>query len=87
MKTTKEMIEEFCEENDLQFYDDYSGRGILGKTCVGIVCNDIVGTLYDLTEYIIDNYNMTLKDIKKILSKYCFDNMGLQYIIYFPNIQ
>jgi hypothetical protein len=31
---------QFAEENDLGFRSDYSGRGMFGKTCVGVTTDD-----------------------------------------------
>jgi hypothetical protein len=33
-------IKEVAEEGYRRFYQDYSGRGMFGRTCVGIVCPD-----------------------------------------------
>lgn len=37
-----------CEDNDIQYLTDYSGRGMLGKNCVGVT-----GSAYDLMRFTI----------------------------------
>lgn len=52
--------------------EDYSGRGMYGKTCMGVVFNPTNVKQEDL-EY--------LRGVGKI------DSMGTDLIIYFPNIK
>lgn len=40
------LVEEFCDgRQDCRFYPDYSGRGMFGRRCVGIVAS---GNRYDV---------------------------------------
>jgi len=84
--TIRETIENFCNDNDFTFYDRYSGRGMLGEKCVGIVCNNVTDTMVDLIDFIAENNQISIKQAKKILGNYRSDNMGLKYILYFPTI-
>jgi len=52
---------------------DYSGRMMYGKTCYGIVCDDPWATMNEAEL-------LGLKNAK-------FDNMGLQYIVYWTSIK
>jgi hypothetical protein len=69
-KTALQKLKRLAEENDWKFYSGYSGRGMYGKRCAGIVtdqpheCIAIAG----------------IRGAK-------LDNMGLQYIVYWPNIE
>lgn len=43
-----EQIKSYAEENELSFREQYSGRSMYGKSCVGIVCdnpNDVIAEL------------------------------------------
>ena len=56
-----QLIREFCEDTDYskdqryRFRDDYAGRGMFGRTCVGIVCDDPVRAGMELTAYLAEN--------------------------------
>jgi len=64
----------FCLANDIggEVVEDYSGRGMFGKTCWGIICGNI-------NECIESGVDYGLKGAKS-------DNMGEQYIVYYPYI-
>ena len=86
------------EEEGLQVRDNYSGRFMFGETCFGVVVDNITTAVYDvseaLREIIIaerrDDLDLAkeaadmLEDGK--LTECRADNMGLDYIIYFPHI-
>jgi len=56
-----------------EFVDDYSGRGMFGKTCCGFVVDDIFEVKYRMRE-------------KGIKVKAVEDDMGLSHIVYYPSI-
>lgn len=58
---------------DCEFREDYSGRGMYGKTCVGFVVDDVFEIKYRVRD-------------RGIKAKACEDNMGLSYIVYYPSI-
>lgn len=58
---------------ECEFVDDYSGRGMYGKTCCGFIVDDIT------------EIKMRMRE-KGIKVKACEDNMGLSYIVYYPSI-
>lgn len=66
-------INKVSEECEGTIYKDYSGRGMFGEICVGIVGSDLQG-LVNCAK-------------RKKLPKPCWDNMGLDYIIYWPSIK
>jgi len=76
---------------DVRLYKNYSGRCMFGNTCIGIV-----GSQADCNAFIIEcameaawtarEDNFDPFDIKRILSNYRVDNMGLEMIFYWPAI-
>jgi len=56
-----------------EVYEDYSGRGMYGAKCLGIVCADPVPCI----EYAAEN------GIRGAV----YDQMGLDYIVYWPEIR
>lgn len=82
-----ELIKEFCEINEgYSFYGDYSGRFMFGKKCVGIVVNreySYMNMLIQLTRFLEEN---DVDDVDLELSNPAIDEMGLDTIVYFPNI-
>ena len=78
----KDLIENFCNEYDYEFRDDYSGRCMFGKTCIGIVGDNTMLICMQLVEYLnVEGYD----DIVNKLGSPKTDNMGKSYIVYFPN--
>ena len=98
---TFELIQEGCAYN--RFWDDYSGRGMFGKTCFGFVgsydevldcLESVIMSGEDLEGEDIDGEIMdNIHDLHALLTEqlvaenYCRDTMGLDYITYFPDIQ
>lgn len=89
----KELIKEFCEESDYELYENYSGRFMYGRQCIGIVTDaGPLGLMYDLTAYIFENldeddFEMYNQDIREFIGNASMDHMGLSMIVYFPNIE
>lgn len=79
-----EYIKLFCEEQGYEFYPNYSGRGMFGKRCVGIVCGNVCRCMIELCAY------LQLKGVVIEVNNFtsvCYDNMGKDMIVYFPNIE
>lgn len=76
-----ELIELFCENNDLEYRSNYSGRCMFGHTCVGIVVSrsNELDTYRDLVLY-MNEMGRELPHAKE-------DTMGLGIIIYWESIQ
>ena len=86
MQEIIEIVEDFCKEYELSFRDDYSGRGMYGRKCVGFVLDagcDVLLTLVELTEMLIDN---GIDYVSNKLGAICQDSMGTGIIIYFPKL-
>lgn len=79
------LIENFCDTtSDCRFRSNYSGRYMYGKTCVGIDIDSLrLSMLIELTEYLMLN---GIPDVAETLGRVCYDNMGKNYIIYFPGL-
>ena len=83
MKTLGEIIRELCEDNDLECRDNYSGRGMYGRTCYGIVTDNIFYVVITLCDMIRDEGYESAADI---IGEVRTDSMGLDKIVYFPSI-
>ena len=85
MKNIALLIEKFCEnEEEYDFYRDYSGRFMFEKLCVGFTCNNPNTALIDLVDYLCDN---DIDNSSALINRVCSDDLGLDKIIYFPDIQ
>jgi hypothetical protein len=95
MEISRKLYERL-EEEGLSVRDDYSGRCMFGRTCFGIVVDNIATAIYDLEntlQSIIDeDPESDLADDAESFIEYdefdacSTDNMGLQYIVYFTDI-
>lgn len=72
MKNQIEKIEKVAREVDGRVITDYSGRGMFGKNCYGIVCANINECLEVAGKHGLRNART--------------DNMGKNYIVYWPHI-
>jgi hypothetical protein len=98
---TKEMAEFFQEVsenagNECDIRDDYSGRGMYGKTTYAVVIDSQVQLLTDILQYFADSLSDVMEDDDGTTAGYvCYngkeipnpmnfsvDNMGLRVVIY-----
>lgn len=79
--------------DDAEIYVDYSGRGMYGATCFGIVhdSHDTIIALViahalhiALLEQGDDDHDDVMESATEILRSACGDSMGRQHITYFP---
>lgn len=83
------LIKKFCEENSDRYYvyENYSGRFMFAKTCLGIVVKNgfsHMEMLIKLTEYMND---ADLSGVELEFSEgVSVDELGLDMIVYFPNV-
>ena len=59
----------------------YSGRFMYGKYCVATAIDDPINFFLEL-EYLVDEY----EELELALSDYRIDTLGLNLIVYWPNI-
>lgn len=85
--TVREAIESFVSENEqYSLYENYSGRGMFGRTCLGVIVqrNDsFIDFIIKLTKYLDDN---GIEDVDFSLEGVSYDALGLDTIVYFSNI-
>jgi len=87
MVITKEQskaLEEFCEDHDYDYRPDYSGRGMMGRTCIGFVTDD---TEFKLAMSLVCHFGRDAEMVDVFVqSSSASDDMGKSTIIYFPNV-
>lgn len=87
MNNIENLIEEFCDYEGHLYYPHYSGRGMYGRTCVGIVTfQSPIKIVTALFRHLIDE-GMDADVIEDLLSDAKSDNMGKDIIVYFPSIE
>lgn len=79
-----EVIKAFCEDNDLEYVNDYSGRFMYGRSCVGFVGDDVLTSLVALCDAL---HAEEIDSALDVLGMVAMDSMGRQNILYFPNIR
>jgi len=86
-----EQFREICEAFEGAGYDvrEYSGRGMYGKKCLGVVCgNPLVAYCDAIQEFA--NMNEDASEVSEFidtLGHAQMDSMGLSSILYFPHVQ
>ena len=86
--TEQAALETFCNDSDhddRSFTKRYSGRGMFGKECIGIRCSSTNKTLFELGGFLAEKGFFELADY--MLNSIGTVNLGLDYIIYFSNVQ
>lgn len=85
--SVEESIRNFVDENEgYEIYENYSGRGMFGRTCLGVVVRQgysFMDFLMKLTKYMDDN---GVEDTDFSLEGVSYDALGLDTIVYFPNL-
>lgn len=83
----EESIRNFVEDNpQYSIYENYSGRGMFGRKCLGVVVKQgysFMDFIIKLTKYLDDN---GFEDVDFSLEGVSYDALGLDTIVYFPNI-
>lgn len=89
------LIVDLHDEEDFQVRVNYSGRGMFGEECLGIVGSDTTTVIYKIMEVIMDEYGdekdtqlELFHELAEMLSDGSEqDSMGLQCIVYFPYVE
>lgn len=85
--SVEESIRNFVEDNpQYSIYENYSGRGMFGRKCLGVVVKQgysFMDFIIKLTKYLDDN---GFEDVDFSLEGVSYDALGLDTIVYFPNI-
>lgn len=84
---SRSAIESFLSEYE-EIRSDYSGRGMYGKTCFGIVTDNLPRTLMEIAAGIVDYSDADSGEgvdlVLDLAGVVCVDSMGLSSIVYFP---
>lgn len=84
MRTIVDVIkEEICDGEDIRFYEGYSGRGMFGRKCIGVVCYDPLRTIVNICDAVRNEGYDDCSDLEDIR----MDSMGYDSIVYFPSIE
>ena len=82
-----EGIKNFVANNpQYRLYENYSGRGMFGKTCLGVVVrsgDSFMAFLIALTKYLDEQ---GIEDMDCELESASYDDLGKDTIVYFPRI-
>lgn len=68
-------------------YENYSGKCMFGKTCLGVIISQgssFMDFLIKLTRYLDEQ---GVEDVDCELEGASYDELGLDTIVYFPNIK
>lgn len=81
-------IRNFVAENpQYKLYENYSGRGMFGRKCLGVVVrseDSFMDFLIELTKYLDEQ---GVEDSDLVLEGVSYDELGMDTVIYFPNIK
>ena len=82
-------VRQFAEQSGDKYtiYENYSGRGMFGRKCLGVVVRNgysYMEMLVNLTRYFDEN---GLEDEDLELEGVCVDELGMDTIVYFPRIE
>lgn len=81
-KTFIELINDYTEYEPRS----YSGRGMHGKECVGITCDNPNEVILDIIQAQAENDPTEVSELIDMLRKSSQDSMGRSSIIYWPKI-
>lgn len=83
-----ECIKEFVADNErYELFEGYSGRGMFGRTCLGVIVrkgDSYMEFLMKLTHYLCQQ---GVEDVDLSLDGVSIDSLGLDMIVYFPHIR
>lgn len=78
------LIRSFCDDCGCNYYEKYSGRGMFGRYCAGIVTDrGMIEVILELADYL---HKCGVDNVKEELGRVCYDNLGLDMVVYFPSI-
>lgn len=93
MPTLQQRINNACKEaDDVKFYNDYSGRSMYGRSCVGIVgsrrdCMKVISAvMQDIAAANGAHGVLQVGEWFDTLLDFDMDNMGRDMILYWPNL-
>ena len=81
MSAIIDLITETAERLDISVRDDYSGRGMYGRYCIGITGD--LSDLVRLVSRVIEDAEEEVPELANIAS----DSMGYDKIFYWPSLE
>lgn len=79
-----EYIKSYCNDFGCKYLDNYSGRYMYGKKCIGIITDrNMLEVMLELADYL---HECGIEKASEELEQVRWDNMGLDMVIYFPRI-
>ena len=79
------LIRQTAEDCNMQIREDYSGRGMFGRTCFGLVYSGTAGQLCAcFLRAMDDDGTGTAQELADLLDDMRTDSMGYDTIYYFP---
>jgi hypothetical protein len=76
------------DPEEVQVRHDYSGRGMYGRTCLGFTTPNPLTFMVRLGYALATLGGEWTEEVTEdLLENVCQDNMGRDYIVYFPGIQ
>ena len=82
--SVRKRIENFAKEYEYSFEENYSGRYMFGRTCIGVTGDGDLKT--DLFEFLVSE-GLSTSRARQIVNSAKTDSMGLEMILYFPTIK
>jgi len=82
------LLTEFCERWEVKLSKDYSGRGMMGKTCVGLIISQFVSPFMigmKLGQFLALNPDPA-DDLLELIEGNSTDSLGKGTILYFPTL-
>lgn len=87
MEKIKELIKDYCATENLNYRENYSGRGMYGRSCVAVDCDNPLETLAGIFSYLVDSDDdIRGYDVLMALGAPKTDNMGAGSVLYFPKL-
>jgi hypothetical protein len=95
MKTLQVIIQEYCEDDcEISFRTSYSGRGMYGKSCVGItgskyICMSSISEIITTLAKALTNQEIDIDTFSghvQTLLNHKTDSMGYETIVYWPEL-
>lgn len=88
MENINELIKEYCDDEGLNYREDYSGRGMYGRSCVAVDCDNPLETLSGIFAYLVDSDDdIEGCEVQSALGEPREDSMGMGRILYFPKLR
>lgn len=87
MENIRALIKDYCATENLNYRENYSGRGMYGRSCVAIDCDNPLETLAGIFVYLVDSDDLGGHDVMMALGEPKLDSMGMGSVLYFPKLK